>query len=73
MRLPMMSARKIIQALERGGFEADEQKGSHIYLWHPIKRLTTCVPMHSGDLRRSLVRAILNQANLTEKEFRQLL
>jgi predicted RNA binding protein YcfA (HicA-like mRNA interferase family) len=72
-RLPTLSARKIIKALERGGFVADGQKGSHFYLWHPSKRLTTCVPMHSGDLKRSLVRAILQQADLTEDEFRELI
>jgi len=72
-RLPMLSAKKVIQALERAGFTADGQKGSHFYLWHPIKRLTTCVPMRSGDLKRSLVRAILNQAGLNEDQFRAFL
>ncbi len=43
-RLPMLSARKVIQALERAGFVANGQKGSHFYFWHPTKRLTTCVP-----------------------------
>jgi len=72
-RLPTLSARKLIQALERAGFVANGQKGSHFYLWHPQKKLTTCVPMHSGDLKRSLVRHILNQAGLAEEEFRRLL
>lgn len=73
MRLPMLSARKVVQALERAGFVVDSQKGSHLYLWHPTRKLTTCVPMHSGDLKRSLVRAIIEEANLTEAEFRALL
>jgi predicted RNA binding protein YcfA (HicA-like mRNA interferase family) len=65
----MLSARKVIQALERAGFVEDGQKGSHCYLWHPVKKITTCVPMHGGDLKRSLVRAILQEAGLTEAEF----
>jgi len=72
-RLPILSARKLIQALERAGFVANGQKGSHFYLWHPEKKLTTCVPMHSQDLKRSLVKKILQQADLTEHELRELL
>jgi predicted RNA binding protein YcfA (HicA-like mRNA interferase family) len=72
-RLPMLSARKLIQALEQSGFIKDGQKGSHLYLWHPAKKITTCVPMHGGDLKRSLVRAIIQQAGLTEEELRRLL
>jgi len=72
-RLPMVSARKMIQALERAGFLAHGQKGSHFYLWHPFSKILTCVPVHPGDLKRSLVRAILKQVGLTEAEFRRLL
>jgi predicted RNA binding protein YcfA (HicA-like mRNA interferase family) len=72
-RLPTISARKLIRALERAGFVEDGQKGSHFYLWHPVKRIWTCVPLHGGDLKRSLVRAIIQQACLTEAEFREFL
>jgi len=72
-RLPMLSARKIVAALKRAGFEEVNFKGSHLYLHHSTKDVETCVPMHSGDLGRALVRAILQQAGLTEEEFRQLL
>lgn len=72
-RLPMLSARKLIQALERAGFVEDNQKGSHVYLRHPVKKITTCVPMHGGDLKRSLARAIIQQAGLTEGQFREFL
>lgn len=72
-RLPTLSARKLIQALERAGFLPNGQKGSHYYLWHPQRQVTTCVPTHSGDLKRSLVRAVLQQAQLTEEAFREFL
>lgn len=72
-RLPTLSARKIIQALERAGFVADGQKGGHYFLWHPVKHLTTAVPKHSKDVKRNLMKLILKQAGLTEGEFRQLL
>jgi predicted RNA binding protein YcfA (HicA-like mRNA interferase family) len=72
-RLPTLSAHKLIQALNRAGFVLERQRGSHVILKHPLKRLTTCVPVHGNDVRRSLLRLILKQARLTEEEFRQLL
>jgi len=72
-RLPTLSARKLIGALKRAGFVENGQRGSHCFLWHPIKRFETSVPIHAGDLKRSLVRAILQQVGLTEDEFRAIL
>jgi predicted RNA binding protein YcfA (HicA-like mRNA interferase family) len=72
-RLPTLHIRKIIQALERGGFVFDRQTGSHLIMRHPITRQTTCVPKHGKDLKRSLMKEILKQAGLSEDEFRKLL
>jgi predicted RNA binding protein YcfA (HicA-like mRNA interferase family) len=72
-RLPTLSARKVIQALERGGFVATGQKGSHFFLEHPGKGLVTTVPKHNKDVNRSLMKLILKQAGLTEEEFRKLI
>ncbi len=72
-RLPTLSARKVVAALKRAGFEEIHFKGSHLYLHHPGKDLETCVPMHGGDLGRNLMRAILRQTQLTEAEFHELL
>jgi mRNA interferase HicA len=72
-RLPTVNARKVIAALKRAGFEEIKQRGSHLYFWHPVRQLETCVPMHGGDLKRSLVRGILRQTGLTEDQFRELL
>lgn len=73
MRLPTLSARKIIQALERAGFVANGYKGGHFFLRHPVKHLTTAVPKHSKDVKRNLMKLILKQADLTEEEFRKFL
>ena len=69
----MVSAQKIIHALERGGFVFNGQKGSHYFLYHPIKELTTSVPVHGGNVKRSLLKLIIKQAGLSEDEFRKLL
>lgn len=72
-RLPTLHARKIINALEQAGFVFDRQTGSHFILRHPVTRKTTCVPKHGKDVKQSLMEEILQQAGLTEEEFRKLL
>ena len=72
-RLPTLSARKIIKALERAGFVVARQSGSHVILWHPVKKVGTTVPQHGKDVKRNLMKLILKQAGLTEEEFEQLL
>lgn len=72
-RLQNLNARKIIRALHRAGFISTGQKGSHRYFWNPVSQCTTAVPLHSGDLRRSLMKAIIRQAGLSEDEFRKYL
>ncbi len=72
-RLPNLNARKIVGALKRAGFCEDGQRGSHLYLWHEGKKLLTSVPIHGRDVKRSLLKQIIQQAGLSEEEFRGLL
>ncbi len=72
-RLPTLRARKIIQALERVGFVLDRHTGSHLIFRNPGTHRVTCVPKHSKDVKRSLMKMILRQAGLGEDEFRKLL
>ena len=72
-RLPTITSREMVAALKRAGFLEDDQRGSHLRLWHPTRRLVTTVPIHPGDLPRPLVKAILKQAGIGEVEFAELL
>ena len=72
-RLPNVTAREIIKALEHGGFEFQRQKGSHVTLRHPETRRTTVVAVHPGEFPRWLFKNIIKDAGLTEDEFRKLL
>jgi len=72
-RLPNLRPQKIIKALKRAGFVEDKQVGSHLTLWHPTKHLRTGVPIHPKETSRSLMKEIIQQAGLTEEEFRKLL
>jgi predicted RNA binding protein YcfA (HicA-like mRNA interferase family) len=73
-RLPSVTARQAIGALERAGFIVSRMSGSHCRLIHPddpARKVT--VPVHTGDLRRGTLRAIIAQAGLTVAEFIALL
>jgi predicted RNA binding protein YcfA (HicA-like mRNA interferase family) len=69
-RLPALTAREIIRVLGRAGFVISRTSGSHCRLVHetdPARKVT--VPVHSGDLKRGTLRAIIAQAGLTVAEF----
>ena len=71
--LSMLRADEIIRALERAGFQAVRQRGSHVRLKHDDGRVVT-VPVHSGqDIGRGLLHKILRDAELTPEEFLKLL
>jgi predicted RNA binding protein YcfA (HicA-like mRNA interferase family) len=73
-RLPALTARDVVRALERAGFVAARQSGSHCRLIHatdPARKVT--VPVHTGDLKRGTLRAIIAQAGFTVEEFIRLL
>ena len=73
-RLPALTARDVIRALERAGFVVSRTSGSHCRLIHatdPSRKVT--VPVHGGDLKRGTLRAIIAQAGFNVAEFINLL
>jgi predicted RNA binding protein YcfA (HicA-like mRNA interferase family) len=73
-RLPVVTAREAIRALERAGFVVSRQSGSHCRLIHsadPTRKVT--MPVHGGDLKRGTLRTIIAQAGMTVAEFAALL
>jgi predicted RNA binding protein YcfA (HicA-like mRNA interferase family) len=72
-RLPTLTPRKVLQALQRGNFQIVAIEGAHHSLRHPITGCTTMVSLHPGDLSRKIMGMILEQAGLSEEEFRELL
>ena len=50
------------------------QRGSHRYYKSAITgKIVTSVPMHPGELSRSLLKKILKQVGWSEEQFRKLL
>ena len=74
-RLPSLTARKVLQALDRAGFVQSRTSGSHALLVKANDQMhSVTVPIHGGkDLRRSTVRSIIKQAGLTVDGFLELL
>jgi predicted RNA binding protein YcfA (HicA-like mRNA interferase family) len=70
-KLPVVTSRKVISALETIGFYKVRQRGSHVQL----KRgnLLVTIPVHSGDINPGTLKSILRQAKLDINEFRKLL
>jgi predicted RNA binding protein YcfA (HicA-like mRNA interferase family) len=64
-RLPRLSSRETIRALERLGFVQVRQRGSHIVLQ---RGSLTCVVPHRKELRLGTLSGILDQAELTVDE-----
>ena len=73
-KLPVVSAREVVRALERAGFEFLRQRGSHSVLINRETRQTVPVPVHgSKDLPSGTLRRIIRDVGLTVEDFRQLL
>ena len=72
-RLPAVSGKQLIAALERLGFEVVRQKGSHCFLPHPDGRATV-VPVHGGEsIGRGLMAKILRDTELDRETLRNAL
>lgn len=73
-RLPRVTAREVLAALGRDGWQVARQQGSHITLHHPSRAGSVTVAAHAGEtIRPRTLNSILKQAGLTVDAFRRLL
>ena len=72
-RLPTVTPRRLVEALEKVGFEIDHQTGSHVVLRRASDGARVVVPWHNRDLGRGLTLRIIKSAGLTRDEFEQLI
>ena len=71
-RLPRISGRECVKALERAGFVLKRQLGSHIILRRDEPFAQVVVPDHR-ELDRGTLRAIIRAADLAADQFVALL
>lgn len=69
-----LKPKDVIRALQKGGFYVHEQSDSHVQLKHPRKSGRVTIPRHDRfDLPKHIVKSIVRQAGLSNKEFSDLL
>ena len=73
-KLPHLSGREIIRALEQLGFVQARQRGSHVVMKKPTTEgsVGCVVPLH-GEVALGTLRSILKQAGVSVDEFMQAL
>lgn len=71
MKLPILTAKTVIQKLQKADFYIDHQKGSHITMLNANNQRVT-IPFHNKDLKKGTLKNILTQARLTVEEFNKL-
>jgi predicted RNA binding protein YcfA (HicA-like mRNA interferase family) len=71
-KLPVVSGRECVRALQRAGFYLKRQSGSHMVLRRDEPFAQVVVPDHPV-LDRGTLRAILRQAGLDTERFTALL
>ena len=74
MKLPILSSRKVIKALQSIGFQISRQSGSHIILVKIVdnKKLIVVVPNHD-EIAKGTLLSIISQSGLTKEEFLKLI
>lgn len=73
-KLPQLTAVELIKILNKVGFKALRQEGSHIFLRHDDGR-TTVVPNHPGHKldRGLLLKIIKKDIQMTREDFEKLI
>ena len=71
-KLPQVSGRECVKALQRIGFYVDHQTGSHVIMYRDDPPGRIPVPNHK-TIKKGLLSKIIKDAGLTVDEFIQLL
>jgi predicted RNA binding protein YcfA (HicA-like mRNA interferase family) len=72
-RLPAVKPREAIRALEKAGWRIHRQKGSHVSMHKEGVPNLVVIPLHTKDLPKGTLGAILEDAGLTVEQFLELL
>ncbi len=67
MKLPLLSGRQVLAALQRLGFAELHRKGSHVEMKHPDGRLVV-FPFHD-EVDRYTLKGALRDADVSVEEF----
>lgn len=71
-RLPAVTPRQAVRALQRCGWELDRARGRHQVFRHPYRRHPIVVPMHARDLATGTLHQIIEASGVSRDEFLRL-
>jgi predicted RNA binding protein YcfA (HicA-like mRNA interferase family) len=69
---PVVSGKRLIKALEKEGWKAIRQRGSHVRLKKSGRRHALVVPLHK-EIKRGTLGGVLRDADLSADDLRRLL
>ena len=74
MKLPVVSANKVIKTLSSAGFNVSRQSGSHVIMIKFVgnDKITVVVPKHN-ELAKGTLLSIISQSGMSKEEFFRLL
>ena len=71
-RLPPVTARQLVRALEKSGWQVHRRTAGHVLLRKEGYALVS-IPMHSPEMPRVTLMRIIEAAGFTPEEFARLL
>lgn len=71
--IPILTPKELLAILLKAGFCVVRQKGSHIWVTHPVTKRSTTIAMHAKDFSRKMISKILKQAGVSLEEFLRIL
>ncbi|MBI2043792.1 type II toxin-antitoxin system HicA family toxin [Candidatus Pacearchaeota archaeon] len=73
-KLPRLSGKEVVKALNKAGFISIRQKGSHNFMRKETQteKITTVVPMHK-EIDTGTLLEIIRQCKMTREDFLKLL
>lgn len=70
MKIPRITGKEVVAALEKAGFRVVRIRGSHFHLYNEKRDALVTVPVHSGKtLALKTLRIILRMADISVEEF----
>jgi len=67
-KLKITTSLKMCRLVEKEGFVAVRQNGSHRIFQH-TNGCTVVIPIHPGDLRKELIYAILREIKMSQEDY----
>lgn len=71
-KLPVLTPKKLIEKIEKIGFQLDHKTGSHFIFYNEERKKRVTIPYHAKDLPKGTILSILKQAGITKEEIENL-